>query len=110
MNENLAGNLRKAPKLTFKATHLGRTKQNVSLALAICQETSAAMSRRNCQARLETLGKYRQLSGDRFLINLREVRFVMLDPFCQIFVFMTSQRGSQFENFLKWISKMDSTS
>ena len=31
-------------------------------------------------------------------------------PFCPIFVFMTTQRGSQFENFLKCISKMDSKS
>ena len=31
-------------------------------------------------------------------------------PFCPIFVFMASQRGSKYENFLKWISKIDSTS
>lgn len=41
-DENLQGNLRKAPKLTFKATHPGNNKQDVSLALAIFDPTTSA--------------------------------------------------------------------
>ena len=44
LDEKLQGNLRKVPKLTYKATHPGNNKQDVSLALAIFDEiTSAAI-------------------------------------------------------------------
>ena len=45
LDEKLQGNLRKAPKLTYKATHPGNNKQDVSLALAIFDETTSAAIR-----------------------------------------------------------------
>ena len=44
-DELLQGNLRKAPKLTYKATHPGNNKQDVPLALAVFAETSSAAIR-----------------------------------------------------------------
>ena len=41
-DQKLDANLRKAPKLSFKALHPGDNKQNVSLALAIFHETTVA--------------------------------------------------------------------
>ena len=41
-DSNLNGNLRKAPKLTYRALHPGNNKQNVSLALGIFHETTIA--------------------------------------------------------------------
>ena len=38
----LKGNLRKAPKLTYKALHPGNNEQNVNLALAIFHDTTVA--------------------------------------------------------------------
>ena len=43
LDEKLQGNLHKAPKLTYKATHPGNNKQDVSLALAIFDETISAV-------------------------------------------------------------------
>ena len=45
-DKELKGNLRKAPKLSYQALHLGSNKQNVPLALAIIHESTiaAAMS------------------------------------------------------------------
>ena len=40
MDEKLQGNLRKAPKLTYKATHPGNYKQDLSVASAIFDETT----------------------------------------------------------------------
>ena len=39
-DQNLEGNLRKAPKLTYKSLHPGDNKQNVELAIAIFHETT----------------------------------------------------------------------
>ena len=44
-DELLQGNLRKAPKLTYKATHPGNNKQDVPLALAVFDETTSAAIR-----------------------------------------------------------------
>ena len=41
-DDELQANLRKAPKLTYKVTHPGNNKQNVSLALAIFHESTTA--------------------------------------------------------------------
>ena len=41
-NNKLNGNLRKAPKLTYRALHPGNNKQNVGLALGIFHETTIA--------------------------------------------------------------------
>ena len=38
----LQGNLKKAPKLTYKALHLGNNKQDVNLPLAIFHDTTIA--------------------------------------------------------------------
>ena len=40
--EKLQGNLRKAPKLTYKTKHPKNSKQDVSLAFSIFDETTAA--------------------------------------------------------------------
>ena len=44
-DELLQGNLRKAPQLTYKATHPGNNKQDVPLALAVFDETTSAAIR-----------------------------------------------------------------
>ena len=41
-DEQLQGNLRKAPKITYQSLHPGNRKQNVSLALSISDETTIA--------------------------------------------------------------------
>ena len=46
-DELFQGNLRKAPKLTYKATHPGNNKQDVPLALAVFDETTSAAIRSN---------------------------------------------------------------
>ena len=53
LDEKLQGNLRKAPKLTYKATHPGNNKQDVSLALAIFDETTSAAIRSYYPNRLD---------------------------------------------------------
>ena len=45
-DELLQGNLRKAAKLTYKATHPGNNKQNVPHALTVIDETTSAAIRR----------------------------------------------------------------
>ena len=45
MDKELAGHLRKAPKLTYQVLHPGNNKQNVPLALAIIHETTIAASK-----------------------------------------------------------------
>ena len=40
-DQSLQANLRKAPKLTYQALHPGNDKQNVSLALAVFDETTS---------------------------------------------------------------------
>ena len=44
-DELLQGNLRKAPKLTYKAAHPGNNKQYVLLAFAVFDETTSAAIR-----------------------------------------------------------------
>ena len=44
-DQSLTANLRKSPKLSYKALHPGNNKQNVNLALAIFHETTVAASR-----------------------------------------------------------------
>ena len=45
-DEVFEGNLRKPPKLTFRAIHPGNNKQGVSLALAIFDETTSTTIKR----------------------------------------------------------------
>ena len=44
-DSKLKGNLRKAPKLTYRALHPGNKKQNVPFALAIFDETTVAAAK-----------------------------------------------------------------
>ena len=55
-DSKLEGNLRKAPKLTFKSLHPFNNKQNVSLALAIFCDTTIAASKSYCSDRKDMHG------------------------------------------------------
>ena len=55
-DEHLPGNLRKAPKLTYKAIHPGNNKQDVPKALAVFDETTSASIRSSFSNREDAAG------------------------------------------------------
>ena len=69
MDENLKGNLRKAPELKYKALHPGNNKQSVPLALAIFAPTTIAAVKNYLPERTDIAGFLELISKWWIIIN-----------------------------------------